>query len=79
MFPNHCRVKIVDYGTESLALFTNMRKRTLMEEVPVLCFPLTLAGVQPRGGAWTEDQLTVFHELVVDKDLTISNIEVSFC
>ena len=67
VFPNHCRVKIVDYGTENFALFTNMRKRTLMEEVPVLCFPLTLAGVQPRGGAWTEDQLTVFHELVVDK------------
>ena len=69
VLPNHCRVKIVDYGTESLALFTNMRKRTLqeVEEVPVLCFPLTLAGVQPRGGAWTEEQLTVFHELVVDK------------
>ena len=78
VLPNHCQVKLVDYGTETFTPFTSMRKRLVAEEIPIQSIPFMLDNISPIGGLWTENQLTIFHELVVDKDLTISNIEVSF-
>ena len=77
VLPNHCEVRLVDYGTETFVPFNSMRKRLVAEEVPIQSIPFMLVDIAPIGGQWTEEQLTIFHELVVDKVLTITNFEVN--
>ena len=69
--PNVCRVKLIDFGTEELCLFENMRKRLMFKDVPIQCFPLKLFNCSPAGGEWDEESLTFLHELVVDKELMV--------
>ena len=76
VLPNHCEVRLVDYGTETFAQFSSMRKRLVAAEIPVQSIPFMLADIEPIGGKWTEAQLTTFHELVVDRLLTITDAEV---
>ena len=61
----------MDYGTETFAPFTSMRKRLVAEEIPIQSIPFKLANTEPIGGEWTEEQLTT-----LDKVLTITNVEV---
>ena len=77
VLPNHCEVRLVDYGTETFVPFTSMRKRLVAEEIPIQSIPFMLANIVPIGGQWTEEQLTEFHELVVDKVLTFTNFKVN--
>ena len=77
VLPNHCEVRLVDYGTETFVPFTSMRKKLVASEIPIQSIPFVLANIVPIGGQWTEEQLTEFHELVVDKVLTITNFEVN--
>jgi len=77
VLPNHCEVRLVDYGTETFTPFISMRKRLVAEKIPIQSIPFKLANVEPIGGEWTEEQLTTFHQLVVDKVLTITNVEES--
>ena len=77
VLPNHCEVRLVDYGTETFTPFISMRKRMVAEKIPIQSIPFKLANIEPIGGEWTEEQLTTFHQLVVDKVLTITNVEVN--
>jgi len=74
--PNVCRVKLIDYGTEELCLFENMRKRLMFKDIPTQCFPLKLSNCCPADGDWDEESLTFLHELVVDQELIVQINEV---
>jgi len=69
--PNRCRVKLVDYGTEETIFFTSMRKTTFHQDVPVHCFRFKLDNLSPVNEDWSEDELIVFHESVVDKEVLV--------
>ena len=75
VFTNYCKIKLVDYGTEEICFFDNMRKQLDFTEEPVMCVNMKLDNVRPGGDVWSEEVLTFLHQMVVDKDVifTISD------
>ena len=69
VFPNVCRVQLCDYGTEAHCYFRNMRKQLMMQDFPVQSFPLKVSNLS--SATWTEEEITILHEMIVDKTVAV--------
>ena len=69
VFPNVCRVQLCDYGTEAHCYFRNMRKQLMMQDLPVQSFPLKVSNIS--SATWTEEEITILHEMIVDKTVAV--------
>ncbi|KAI9549848.1 hypothetical protein GHT06_004542 [Daphnia sinensis] len=68
-------VFFVDYGnSQSKVSYTNLRKSLLCYEYPIQANRCRLARFPPPGVKPNEDQLSILHELLIDKRITVTVI-----
>ena len=75
VFTNYCTIKLVDFGTEEMCFFDNMRKQLDFTDIPIMCFNMKLDNIRPGEDGWTEEVLTYLHQMVVDKDVIVNITE----
>uniref|UniRef100_A0A8D3C827 RING finger protein 17 n=1 Tax=Scophthalmus maximus TaxID=52904 RepID=A0A8D3C827_SCOMX len=63
----HVKVQYVDYGLVETIPVVHVYPMLLCEEVPQLCLPCQLHGVNPIGGRWQQDAVALLRELLLNR------------
>ncbi|XP_029967099.1 RING finger protein 17 [Salarias fasciatus] len=72
----HVTVQYVDYGLVENIPVVHVYPVLLCEDVPQLCLPCQLLGVNPVGGKWQQDALALLKEVLLNRTVLVHVVEL---
>ncbi|XP_040913538.1 RING finger protein 17 [Toxotes jaculatrix] len=73
----HVKVQYVDYGLVENIPVVHVYPMLLCDDVPALCFPCQLHGINPVGGRWQQDAIALLKEMLVNRCVDMQIMELS--
>ncbi|XP_071337551.1 RING finger protein 17 [Trachinotus anak] len=72
----HVKVQYVDYGLLENIPVVHVYPMLLCDDVPQLCMPCQLHGVNPVGGRWQRDAVALLREVLLNRCVDIQVVEL---
>ncbi|XP_073330079.1 RING finger protein 17 isoform X2 [Pagrus major] len=72
----HVKVQYVDYGLVENIPVVHVYPKLLCEDVPQLCMPCQLHGLNPVGGKWQGDAVVLLREILLNRCVNIQVMEL---
>uniref|UniRef100_A0A3P8VEF9 Ring finger protein 17 n=1 Tax=Cynoglossus semilaevis TaxID=244447 RepID=A0A3P8VEF9_CYNSE len=72
----HVKVRYVDCGLVENIPVVHVYPKLLCEEVPQLCIPCQLHGVNPIGGTWQPEAVALMREMLVNRSVDMVVVEL---
>ncbi|KAK2905757.1 hypothetical protein Q8A73_009700 [Channa argus] len=72
----HVKVQYVDYGLIENIPVVHVYPMLLCEDVPQLCVPCQLHGINPVGGKWQRDAVALMRELLLNRCVDMQVLEL---
>nr|XP_033473084.1 RING finger protein 17 [Epinephelus lanceolatus]XP_033473085.1 RING finger protein 17 [Epinephelus lanceolatus] len=72
----HVKVQYVDYGLVENIPVVHVYPMLLCDDVPQLCMPCQLHGINPIGGRWQRDALALLRELLMNRCVDMQVMEL---
>ncbi|XP_070831610.1 RING finger protein 17 [Chaetodon trifascialis] len=72
----HVKVQYVDYGLVEIIPVVHVYPILLCPDVPQLCVPCQLRGINPVGGRWQSDAVSLLRELLLKRSVDVEVMEL---
>ncbi|MED6265884.1 hypothetical protein CHARACLAT_030037, partial [Characodon lateralis] len=72
----HVKVQYVDYGLVENIPVVHVYPMLLCVEVPQLCMPCQLFGINPVGGKWQRDGVALMREVLLNRSVGLQVVEL---
>ncbi|KAM8749037.1 RING finger protein 17 isoform 2-T3 [Acanthopagrus schlegelii] len=72
----HVKVQYVDYGLVENIPVVHVYPKLLFEDVPQLCMPCQLHGLNPVGGKWQGDAVFLLREILLNRCVDVQVMEL---
>uniref|UniRef100_A0A3B4Z7Q8 Ring finger protein 17 n=1 Tax=Stegastes partitus TaxID=144197 RepID=A0A3B4Z7Q8_9TELE len=72
----HVKVQYVDYGLVENIPVVHVYPMLLCDDVPQLCVPCQLHGINPVGGKWQQDAVALLREMLLNRSVDMQVVEL---
>uniref|UniRef100_A0A3P8U2J1 Ring finger protein 17 n=1 Tax=Amphiprion percula TaxID=161767 RepID=A0A3P8U2J1_AMPPE len=72
----HVKVQYVDYGLIENIPVVHVYPLLLCDDVPQLCMPCQLHGINPVGGKWQQDAVALLREMLLNRSVDMQVVEL---